>query len=144
MIAPFRTVCPAGKWFDRLEPEHDKLITAILIHAGGGARDAARLIAAEDAAAEPAGGLTFPAAWRDADRARFLRDLHAVLDEDTFAAVWANGQALSVDAALAVALAGLDATAGARASDQRSMALPSMALPKEGTALNAQCRCRGL
>ncbi|MGD9890900.1 MAG: hypothetical protein AB7R89_11720 [Dehalococcoidia bacterium] len=43
-----------------------------------------------------------------------LRELHAALDDAAFAAAWAEGQALSFDAAFALALAAVDETAGAR------------------------------
>jgi predicted ATPase len=90
------------------------LVAAVLTHVAGRPGDAVRLIAAADAAAERSGGQTIPGTGYASVRAERLHMLRATLDGEAFAAAWAEGQALSVDAALALAQTALDETAGVR------------------------------
>jgi hypothetical protein len=90
------------------------LVAAVLTHAGGRPRDAIRLIAAADAAADRAGRQVIPYMSYASIRDERLGALRAMLGEGVFAAAWAEGQALSVDAACALALTAPAAAAGAR------------------------------
>jgi predicted ATPase len=90
------------------------LVAAVLTHAAGRSGDAVRLIAAADTAADRSGGQTIPGSGYASVREEHLRMLRATLDGDAFAAAWAEGHALSVDAALALAQAVLDEAAGSR------------------------------
>jgi hypothetical protein len=90
------------------------LMAAVPVPVGSRPLDAVRLFAAADAAADRIGGLTLPSAWHASLREERLRELHAMLDEDAFAAAWAEGHALSFDAAFALALTALGEAAGAR------------------------------
>jgi hypothetical protein len=91
---------------------HVLLIAALLTPAGERPDDAVRLFAAAESAAGRAGGLPNPGTWTVVIREERLRVLRATLDEGTFAAVWAEGQALSGDDALALALRSLEAADG--------------------------------
>jgi predicted ATPase len=89
------------------------MLVAVLAHPVEQARDAARLFAAVDTAAGNAGDLTLPGPQFPLIRAARLRELQASLDENEFAAAWAEGQQLTFDAAFALVLAGLEQAAGA-------------------------------
>jgi hypothetical protein len=91
------------------------LSAAVLSYAGGRPGDAVRLIGAADTAADRADGQPIPgtATGYAAVREAHLRELRAALDDTAFAAAWAEGQALSVDAAFALALTTVEKTAGA-------------------------------
>jgi tetratricopeptide (TPR) repeat protein len=87
------------------------LVAAVLTHAEGRPRDAIRLIAAADAAADRAGRQAIPFPSYAAIRDEHLGALRAMLGEEAFAAAWVKSQALGVDAAFALALSSLDETA---------------------------------
>jgi len=91
------------------------LIAAMLTPVRGRPGDAVRLFAATEASAAQAGGLTIPGASFAAIRAERMRTLRTILDEDAFAAAWAEGEALSYDAAFTLALISLDEIADVRA-----------------------------
>ncbi|HET8647209.1 MAG TPA: tetratricopeptide repeat protein, partial [Vicinamibacteria bacterium] len=103
-----------GRYFRHLSLAF--LSAAVLSHADGRPGDAVRLIGAADTATDRADGQPIPgtATGYAAVREAHLRELRAALDGAAFAAAWAEGQALSVDAALALAMTALDETAGAR------------------------------
>jgi hypothetical protein len=88
------------------------LVAAVLTYAGGLPCDAVRPIAAADAAADRAGRQVIPSMSYASIRDERLGALRAMLGEEAFAAAWAEGQALSVDAAIALALTALDEMAG--------------------------------
>jgi hypothetical protein len=72
------------------------------------------LFTAADAVADQIGGVTLPKAWPASIRAQRLRELQAMLDEESSAAAWAEGRALSFDAAFGLALTAVDEATGAR------------------------------
>jgi hypothetical protein len=88
------------------------LTAAVLSHAAGQPGDAVRLITAADAADSQAGE-PIPGTRYSSVRDEQLRGLRGSLGDAAFAAAWAEGQALSFDAAFALARAALDETAGA-------------------------------
>jgi hypothetical protein len=87
---------------------HVFLTAAVLAHEGGQPHDAIRLIATADSVAERAGSAMLPGTTYPLVRSERLRELQATVDEDAFAAAWAEGQALSFDGAFALVRAILD------------------------------------
>ena len=74
---------------------------AQVAHAGGQTQRAATLFGAAAVLRERAGGAAWPP-WA-ADRARALAAVRGALGEEPFAAAWAAGRALGLEAALAEA-----------------------------------------
>jgi predicted ATPase/DNA-binding CsgD family transcriptional regulator len=121
-------------------------IAAVLTPAGDRPGDAVRLFAAADAAVGRAGGSMILGAAATAIWEGQLWKLRATLDEATFATAWAEGQALSFDAAFELALTALDAAAGAgpgvdlsapATADVVAPATPGAAAPAKLTARQA-------
>ena len=75
---------------------------ASLAIADGRPVHAATLLAAADAVREQY-GLVVPPSYRRDFRDPYVARARAALDEECFAAAWAEGQAMSLDAALALA-----------------------------------------
>jgi hypothetical protein len=93
--------------------------------AAGGARRAARLLGAAAALLATAGLLQPTPGWRD-DHARATAAARAQVDEQTFAAAWAEGRAMPLEQAVAYALeeaAGERAGAGEPATEAGAVRL---------------------
>jgi non-specific serine/threonine protein kinase len=88
---------------------HVFLTAGVLAWKNGRPQDAVRLLAAADGAQERAGRTMVPGTTYASLRAEQLRELRDGLDQDAFGAAWAEGQALSFDAAFALVRAILDA-----------------------------------